>query len=115
MPSDRLNRNLQAIQTLSNSKRKQRDILLQHANRDLIDCVCDCAHNILKGNVPLKEAEFKYLNKYRCSLRKLSNKKLKSKERKDLIINQRGGFLPQLLIPVISVASSLLADAIIKK
>lgn len=77
-------------------------------------CICDCANNILKGNVPLNKEQYRYLQKYRCTLRQLSNKKLKIKDRKDILVNQRGGFLPSLLIPVLSVAGSLLSEVIRK-
>jgi hypothetical protein len=115
MGKDRLKRNVKILQKLSKAKRYERNKQIQSAKGDTVKCVCDCARNVLNGNIPLSKSQYKYLQKYRCSLRRLGNKNLNAVERKNLIINQRGGFLPNLLIPVLSVAGSLLAEKILKK
>jgi len=115
MAKERLKRNVKTLEKLSKAKRKERNDLILNAKGDVLKCVCDCANNVLKGNVPLNKSQFKYLEKYRCTLRKLGNNKLTVDDRKNLIVNQRGGFLPNLLIPVLSIAGSFLVDKLTKK
>lgn len=81
---------------------KLRRALIQHAHKDLIRCICECALNLLHGNIPLKDCEKSKLCKHKKILRKLADRK-QSLIRKKKILNQKGGaFLPLLLGPLIS-------------
>lgn len=84
---------------------KQRLLLLRRASPNLIKCICECALNILIGNVPLKTQEKKRLRKYVDVLRKLADKKKRNKKR---VILQTGGstFLPTLLLPIVTTVLS---------
>ena len=95
------------------NKREQRKLLRQ-GGKPLQLCLRECALNIVKGNVPLSKNQFKKLKRYKNSLREISKKRTSVKQR--LKIEQRGGFLASLLIPIIgSIAGGLIKKAIHKK
>ena len=60
---------------------KQRIALLNSVNRDFIKCICECALNILKGNVVLKPSEKNRLKKH-VRLRRLLVYKRKNNNKK---------------------------------
>jgi hypothetical protein len=104
--SARLRRNaplLRALHKATPSVRKQ--ILRSNCRGDFIDCVCECARNILKGNVPLNSAQKQALRRRKKILHQLALKKTSQKKKKKLI--QSGGFLGALLGPIVSVLGSL--------
>ena len=76
---------------------------MKRCNRHFIDCVSECAINILKGNVPLTNAQMSKLRPRKQDLRALSVKKTKKRK-----IIQKGGFLSALLAPALSVLAGLL-------
>ena len=69
--------------------------IIQGADRDLTDCIGECARNILKGNVTLKPSEKARLTKYKLKLGRRAT--LKSRKK----VLQTGGFLPALLGPLL--------------
>lgn len=69
--------------------------ILEKASPELIRCICDCAHNVLQGNVPISEAHKRKLKKHKNSLRKLVDSKVSLKKKRK--ISQTGGFLSLLL------------------
>ena len=87
---------------------EQRMLLLKRVIPNLIKCLCECALNILLGNVPLKTRERKRLRKYADVLRKLAD--VRKRNKKKIILQTGGGaFLPALLVPIVtSVLSNLL-------
>lgn len=80
---------------------KQRVLVLRKADRRLIRCICECALNVLLGNVTLTRKERNHLRRYATVLRQLVDKKKKNKK-KVVIQHGSGGFLPGLLLPIIS-------------
>ena len=80
---------------------KQRIALLRKADARTIRCICECALNILLGNVRLSTPEKNRLRKYASVLRRLVDKKKKDKK-KIIVQHGSGGFLPALLLPIIS-------------
>ena len=68
------------------------------ADRELITCLCECAHNILNGNVPLTQCHLKHLQKYYSDMRTLAKKRTPKHTKKKIL--QKGGFLSALLAPI---------------
>ena len=89
---------------------KQRKALLQKADSKLVRHICECALNVLIGNVPLEKSEKSRLRKHAKILRKLATPCVSLSKKKKIIV-QRGGFLPALLAPIIG---TLLASIISK-
>ena len=88
-----------------NDKEKRRWLKL-YLNKDFVDCACECAHNILKGKVPLTKTQRNSLIKRKSKLRQLVKRKTSIKKKKQII--QSGGFLSALLGPIVCVLGSLL-------
>ena len=80
--------------------------VLRGASPDLINALCECSLNILKGNVRLTTAQKKRLSRYKHGLRALSKKGTSLKRRKKIL--HKGGFLGALIKPVLGVLGGLL-------
>src|SRR6266496_3337439 len=74
-------------------------------NTEFIKCLCECAKNIIKGNVRLTGKQREKVRQRKQSFRKLALKKTSLKEKRRIV--QSGGFLGALLGPIISVISGL--------
>lgn len=97
-----LRENAVELKQLRYSKPTRRKQMLKNASRKLVQCICECAHNTINKNVPLTEAQFKRLAPYKHTLRKLC-KRGETWDKKKKIINQSGGFLLPLLVPIIGL------------
>jgi hypothetical protein len=59
--------------------------LITKADRSLVDCLCECADNSLRGNVPLTKLQKEKLKRNKAGLRTLTKKSgLFQKEESDL-------------------------------
>ena len=79
---------------------EQRKALLRKADAKFVRRICECALNVLIGNVPLSKGHNSRLRKHAKVLRKLAASDITLQRRKNIIV-QRGGFLPALLAPLI--------------
>ena len=100
------------LKVLSRCKPKIRNAILKNCENDLIHIICDCVYNVVKGNVPgLTQEKVNKLARHKTSLIKLSNK-VPIKEKRKILIQKAGGFLPFLLplvAPLIAQAVSKIA------
>ena len=79
---------------------KIRNTILKNCENDLIHIICDCGYNVVKGNVPgLTQEKVNKLARHKTSLIKLT-KKVPIKEKIKILVQNGGGFLPFLLLPV---------------
>ncbi|KAK2161227.1 hypothetical protein NP493_1597g00002 [Ridgeia piscesae] len=95
--SSRMKTNALGLHLLARTKDpKLTRAIIANANKDLICTLCECAHNILKGNVRLNASQKAKLRRYKRNLRVLSDKQpgvtRKSKQ-------GGGAFLTALLAP----------------
>jgi hypothetical protein len=81
--------------------------LKKHCNEDFINCIAECVHNILKGNVKLSAPQKSKLSRRKKLMRKLILRKTSSKNKKKII--QSGGFLGAILGPIVKVLGGLFA------
>ena len=110
--SKRLERNYKTLKLLHKCKTKgERTKILKLADKDLIACLCECAHNLLKGNVKLTKKRKDDLKRHKNCLRELVDKR-KGLETKRNILIQKGGLLPALLAPIISLAGGLVGELV---
>ena len=105
--SKRVKHNAPYLHVLAKGSDKQRQGVIQGANKELITCLCECALNVLNGNIHLKPSEKKRLTKYKRHIRVLGNKKI-GVQKKKKVLRQKGGFLGALLTPVLSALGGLL-------
>lgn len=110
--SARVKRNLSMLRWLSKANPKARKVVLRSADRDLVDCLCECALNILNGNVPLTQAQKRRLSKYKLVLRRMASGKRSSLKAKRRLI-QTGGFIAGILPVVLKALTPLLLKSIL--
>lgn len=102
--------NLELLRALSNMPPKRMRRFLDLADKEIVQAICECALNILKGNVPLKPCQKKGLCRYKHVLRKLVHSKVCWKAKRKYLVQKGAGVLPALLAPILgSVISRLLA------
>ena len=100
--SAQLQKHLPLLKYLHSGKKKIANAIVAESDRDLINVFCECAHNCLKGNLPLNASQYRSMHSHRQHLRVLSDRKAPIKKKKKAL--QKGGFLPALLgvaLPVI--------------
>jgi len=94
---------LKRIRKMGDKARKE---YVRKCDRKFVDCISECAKNVIKGNVPLSERQMTRLRHKRQDLRALSKKKTSVRAKRKIL--QKGGFLTALLPPVLGVLGSLL-------
>ena len=99
--SKRLERHLHLLRVLARGDKKLRDSLIRNSDESLVHCLCECALNTLKGNVPLTTSQKKKLAVHKKSIRELAVKHPSLKHKKKLLVQRGGAFLPLLLAPII--------------
>ena len=78
---------------------------VRKCDREFVDCVSECAKNVIKGNVPLSSRQMTQLRRKRYDLRALSKKKTSLQAKRKIL--QKGRFLTAILPPILSVLGSL--------
>ena len=102
---------LPVLRQLCHCNKYIRNQILEQGGKPLQHCLRECALNVIKGNVPLSKSQLKKLKKHKKHLRDLSRKNTSLKKR--IQIEQRGGFLASLLLPIVgSLAGAAIRGAI---
>lgn len=109
--SKKVMKNLDILKVISKCKDKQRKVLIEHADADLIHALAECCLNIINSNVPLTRTQKKKLKRYRKRLHDISSSKVKINKKKK-ILKQKGGFLPLVIGPILSLLGGLAGRAI---
>ena len=89
--------NYELLKLLAKTKGKKRDAIISASDKDLIKAICECAHNVLRGNVELTPEEKRKLAPKKKHLRHLADNKVSLKRKREVI--QRGGNLLAVLLP----------------
>ena len=109
--------NTDILKQLKYCKPSVRSYIINRADSNLIECFSRIILNIVEKKIPLSEQQFKKLKKYHKQvlifLRDSSS--LSSKKSALLKGEQRGGFLPLLIAPLLGLLSSFAGEAIAKK
>ena len=96
--STQLKKHAALLQILATAKPVMCKAIIAAADHDLISCLCECALNIIKGNVPLSKCHLKRLKWHKKDVRTLVNKCTPKVTKKKIL--QKGGFLSALLAPI---------------
>jgi len=104
--SKRVRKYLPVLKRITKLGDKAKRDYVRKCNKEFLDCVSECAKNVLKGNVPLTDRQKTKLRRRRNDLRALSVKKTSLRKKRRIL--QKGGFLTALLPPVLGILSSLL-------
>lgn len=108
--SKRVRENIDFLRFLASCNPNQRKTAIKYASKEAILALVECCINVLHGTIELPEHNRKRLKKHRVIIRNLSRESPLSKRRKILV--QKGGFLPFLLAPLLSIVSSVAGSAI---
>ena len=95
------------LHVLSSCNVNQRQALLKNADSKVVKTICECALNVINGNVPLTPNQKRKLSPHKKTLRSLAAPNKSNAARKRLLI-QRGGFVGLLLKTILPVISNLL-------
>ena len=104
---------LDIFRILSDPKSKYAQIILKHADKKLVNNLCELTYNILLNNINISEYDRKELFKSKLIIKKLLSKINLKRKRK--ILSQKGGFLQYILPAVITSLGSIISSAIDKK
>ena len=85
--------------------------LVKDADSGLVNCICEVALNILKGNVAITPEQKRKLSRHKRDLRNVSVKRLDLKSKKRIL--QKGGFLPALLAPIARIVGIFILPSIV--
>ena len=90
------------LQCLINSPSHQRQVLLETATPEQVHAIVQAAHNICRGSVPLTNQEKEVLTPYKESIKDLEDPSISLKRKKDILIQEGGSFIPDLLLPILT-------------
>ena len=90
------------LHVLTRGTTQQRSALLKRLHKDLLICLCECALNILNGNVKLTPSEKLHLQRHRAKLRKLVDRKVSHSQKRQVFKQKGGGHcVKSMLLPII--------------
>ena len=90
------------------TKTKNKSAFLKKCPNSIIKGVCECALNLLRGNIPISKQKKNKLVPYKRTLRRLGDKKIPLFKKRRLLVQKGDGFLSVLIPAAISVLSSLI-------
>lgn len=95
------------LKQLSRTKEKRkRNNILKKGGTDLTKCLCECALNVIKGNVPLSSKQFDKLKPFKNPITKLGNKRIPLYRKRKIIQQSGGSLLTVLLTPILGALAS---------
>jgi hypothetical protein len=89
---------------------RARQQIVRAGDRELLDSICECCVNVLNGAIPLTDEQKSHLSKHKHRLRRLAWKKLSLAKKKRIVQTGRG-FLGALLVPAVTLLSSLFSGS----
>lgn len=95
-------KHLPLLQLVQSSKPKLRKSIIANCGLDLIETIDECIYNTLNGNIPLTDSEKNSLKKFKSILRKVLKAKGGLNNKRKVISQSGGSFLPTLLQPIVA-------------
>lgn len=114
MSTKRMRKNVFVLGALGTGKPKTIRAIMKQADGELMTCLCECAKNILKGNVPLNVQQLSKLKRHREVVRKLASRNISSKDKKKIVLQKGSGFLSALIAPLATQVLAPLVSELIK-
>lgn len=102
-------KHLPLLEYLAKSKPKIRSAIITESDPEVIRILCECAHSVLKGGVPLTPNQSRALKRYRAQLHQLTKKRTSIKKKKKILSGGAllGSLIGTLIPSVIGAVSSL--------
>ena len=104
--SSRVRKQAPVLKYLCKANPRQARAIINTADNELLNTLCECSLNVLKGGIPVSTHQKKKLRRFKKQLRTLSSKRIPLTRKKKLL--QKGGFLSALLAPIAGVLTNLL-------
>ena len=98
---------------LAKSSAKQRKLLLRGATNEQLKGLFELCLNIIRGNLPLSNAEFHKLKRHRKTLESLASRRVPLYKKRE-IVNQKGGFIGAVANLAIPLLASIIANRLKK-
>ncbi len=111
--SSRVRKNADVLKVLAKGQPKVCKAIIKNSDTSLLQCLCECAHNVLKGNVTLTKAQKAKLSRYKQDLRAVAKKTTSQKKKRTIL--QKGGFVAALLAPLLAPLIAPLAGKVLGK
>ena len=108
--SSRVKKHLPLLKWLSANHPKKTKPLLRTIDKEVLDTICECCYNVLKGNVPLTATQKRRLNKHKHVMRRLTGGKKVPIKKKRQLVQTGGGFMSSLLAPILSIFGKILTQ-----
>ena len=109
--SQRLKRNYHALRLLEGGDAQLRKAVISASSDDLVKSLSELALNTLAGNIELSQWQKRKLAPHRKQVRLLAKKSSSTKTKRNLL-KQKGGFIPLLIAPAVSLLASLVGKAL---
>lgn len=90
---------LELLTKVSSDSRKK---ILKHSDLELTEAIIECIFNVIKKNIDLENARMKKLRRHKTTISHLINPKKKLENKRKLMLQSGGSFLPLILTPVVS-------------
>ena len=100
--SDSMRRFVPVLKRINKLGDKAKRQYVKKCDKEFVDCINECAKNVLRGNVPLNSSQNSKLSLHNHNLRTLSVKKTSLKSKRQIL--EKGGFLGAILTPVLSLS-----------
>jgi adenylate kinase len=104
---NKIKKNLKYLNVVASPNSHMRNAIIKSADKELICTICECIQNVINGNVKIDEKLKKRLFQQKDHLRKLQ-KKSSIKNKKKILIQKGGSFLPMLIPIILSLVSNFL-------
>lgn len=98
-------KHLPVLNLIQSAKPKLRKSIISHSDLAFINTIDECIYNTLNGNITLTDSEKEKLRKFKSVLRKIVNAKGGLKEKRKIISQNGGAFIPTLLAPIVTAAN----------
>lgn len=97
-------KHLPVLKLIQEAPPKLRYRILRHSDLKIIKTIYECIYNTLMGNISLTKSEIIKLKQFKKILREILHTDGGLKEKRRLILQSGGSFLPTLLEPIITAA-----------
>jgi hypothetical protein len=104
---NQIKKNYKLLEFIATCKPYIRQSILENADKNLINLLCECVFNVLNGTVKVDQKTLNKIKKYKHYLRKIGcqNKSLKQSQR---ILKQSGaGWIPFLIPPILEIVRNI--------
>jgi hypothetical protein len=100
------------IKFLIKASPEQRKAVLRHIDKSQLQCLSECAKNVITGNIPTSKRQLTLFRKHKGLLRTIVSKRVDIKTKKKKVIQEGGGLIiPSLLAAAIPALISLFASS----